>query len=358
MKSLNVAVAGVGALGRHHARILAGLDGVDLVAVADRDPAAAAQLAEAHGCKAVADIGEVLGEIDAVSVATPTASHPAVAGACLAAGKHVLVEKPLCADVASAEKLATQAATAGLTLAVGHVERFNPAYEEVAARCRGANGTGPRYARFERVSPFAFRSVDVGAVHDLMIHDLELARHLFGGAEVTGVQALGTSILTDREDAATARLRFAGGAVADLTVNRVNPTAARTVQAFGPGGVVAADLTTRRVLHYTPTAELTDGPPVLDALEDPAADRAALRDSVFGRWIHAEEVPVSPADALTAELSDWASCCRTGATPRVSGETAVAALELAEWVLEEIAAGAVRPFAAPPQLERPLRKAA
>jgi len=346
MPTLNVAVAGVGALGRHHARILAGLDGVKLVAVADRDLAAAGKIAGDYGCRAVADIREALDDVDAVSVATPTFTHADVAGSCLAAGKHVLVEKPLSSDVREAEQMALKAKVAGLVLAVGHVERFNPAFEEVVARC-----PSPRYARFERVSPFAFRSVDVGVVHDLMIHDLELARHLFGGAEVTAVQALGTSILTDKEDAATARLTFEGGGVADLTVNRVNPTAARTVQAFGAGGVVAADLTTRRVLHYSATPELTHGPPVLSALDDPTADRAALRDSVFGRWIKTDEVPVSGRDALTAELSDWTSCCRSGGVPRVDGATAVAALELAEWVLEEIAAGAKQAVA-------PLRKAA
>ena len=351
MTNLNVAVAGVGALGRHHARILAGMDGVTLVAVADRDLTAAGKAAADHGCRAVGDVREVLSEVDAVSVVTPTFTHREVADVCLAAGKHLLIEKPLSSSVEEAEGVAARAATAGVTLAVGHVERFNPAYEEVAARC-----SRPRYARFERVSPFAFRSVDVGAVHDLMIHDLELALHLFGGptaggTRVTAVQALGSPILTDREDAATARVTFEGGGVADLTVNRVNPTAARTVQAFGPSGVVAADLTTRRVLHYTATAALTHGPPVLAALEDPKADRAALRDSVFGRWVHSEEVPVSGRDALTAELSDWVSCCRTGSTPRVDGPAAVAALELADWVLEEIAASSHRAAA-------PRRKAA
>ncbi|MFH5802478.1 Gfo/Idh/MocA family protein [Alienimonas sp. DA493] len=346
MSSLNVAVAGVGALGRHHARILAGLDGVNLVAVADRDQAAAGKIASDYGCRAVADVREALDEVDAVSVATPTFTHADVAGACLQAGKHVLVEKPLSSDVREAEQIALQAKNAGVVLAVGHVERFNPAFEEVVARC-----PRPRYARFERVSPFAFRSVDVGAVHDLMIHDLELARHLFGEEEVVSVQALGTPILTEMEDAATARLTFESGGVADLTVNRVNPTAARTVQAFGEDGVVTADLTTRQVLHYSATAALTHGPPVLSALDDPAADRAALRDSVFGRWIKTEEAPVSSRDALTAELSDWMSCCRSGGTPRVDGDAAVAALELAEWVLEEIAASAKRAAA-------PVRKAA
>ena len=346
MHTLNVAVAGVGALGRHHARILAGLDGVNLVAVADRDADAASKIADEYGCEAVADIAECLSDIDAVSVATPTFTHREVADRCVAAGKHLLVEKPLSSSVTEAEGIAARAAGAGVTLAVGHVERFNPAYEEVAARCRN-----PRYARFERVSPFSFRSVDVGVVHDLMIHDLELATHLFGGAEVTGVQAMGSPILTDREDAATARLTFRGGGVADLTVNRVNPTAARTVQAFGAGGCVTADLTARRVLHYSATPELLAGPPVLDALKESDADRGELRDSVFGRWVRCEEVPVSSADALTAELADWAACCRTGATPRVDGRTAAAALELADWVLEEIAAGAAKQVA-------PLRVAA
>ena len=342
MSTLNVAVAGVGALGRHHARILAGLEGVNLVAVADRDLAAAGAVAEANGCRAVGDVSEALAEVDAVSIATPTFIHAAVADACFAAGKHVLVEKPLSSDVREAERMTAAAAAAGVVLAVGHVERFNPAFEEVAARCGR-----PRYARFERVSPFAFRSVDVGVVHDLMIHDLELARCLFGGAEVVSVQALGTPILTDREDAATARLTFEGGGLADLTVNRVNPTAARTVQAFGADGAITADLTTRRVTHYTAAPALTHGPPVLDSLNDPAADRAALRDSVFGRWVNTEEVPVSGRDALTAELSDWTSCCRTGGTPRVDGATAVAALELAEWVLEEIADSSRRASAPP-----------
>ena len=333
MSPLRVAVAGVGALGRHHARILAGMDGVELVAVADPDAAAAQRLAADHGTRAVPDVRDVLDEVDAVSVAVPTFLHPEVAGHCLRAGKDVLVEKPLASDVTEARVLAAAARRGGRVLAVGHVERFNPAFEAVAAHCES-----PRYIRTERFSPFAFRSTDIGAVHDLMIHDIELALAL-ADDDVADVTAFGSPILTDREDCATARLTFAGGCTADLTVNRVHPAARRTISAFGANGAVTADLTTRAVMHYTATNELKVGPAPLAALGLPGADRNALRDSVFGRWIGVTEVKVSDADALTAELADFVDCCRTGAAARVDGPAAVRALEVAEWVVEEIATG-------------------
>jgi len=327
---MKMGVVGVGALGRHHARILAGMPGVELVAVADPSAEQARRIAEQHGCEWTTEFRDLLERVEAVSVAAPTFAHREVGAACLSAGLPPLIEKPLASNVADARALVELAEKKRLPLAVGHVERFNPAYQtlkELAGR--------PRYIRTERVSPFAFRSTDIGVVHDLMIHDLDLVLDLTG-CRVARVEAFGVSILGRHEDAANARLTFENGCVAELVVNRVNPFAKRSVQAWGEAGCVTADLTSRKVTRFAPSARLRGGDSPLDrAARGEAVDQ--LKAELFGKDLVVEEPTVSDADALTAELSNFVDCCRTGRTPRVSGADALAALAAADRVLSSIA---------------------
>ncbi|MBW3540497.1 MAG: Gfo/Idh/MocA family oxidoreductase [Planctomycetes bacterium] len=223
MSSIRVGVVGVGALGRHHARILAGLEGVELVAVADSREDVGRRVAADCGTRWVSDYRELIGEIDACSIAVPTRAHFAVAAEFLRRGVPAMVEKPLAADLEEAQWLVRLAEGTGSVLQVGHVERFNPAFETAAALC----GT-PKYIRAERVSPYAFRSTDIGAVHDLMIHDLDLILSLVE-SPLERVEAFGISVLGGHEDCAQARLVFADGCIADVTANRVCPSAKRTM---------------------------------------------------------------------------------------------------------------------------------
>lgn len=357
---MKVAVIGVGALGRHHARILAAMDGVELVAVADANSAQARAIAEQHGCSWTTDFRELLDKVEAVSIAAPTFAHREVGSACLHAGLPVLIEKPLASNVSDARSLVELAERKRLPLAVGHVERFNPTYQitkDVSPRAR--------YIRTERVSPFAFRSTDIGVVHDLMIHDLDLVLDLTG-SRVARVEAFGVSILGRHEDAANARLVFENGCIADLVVNRVNPFAKRTMQVWSETGCVNADLTARNVNRFAPSEALQAGDSPLDRASHPGADIDELKTNLFGRDLKLETYAVSSADALTAELSDFINACRSGRTPRVSGSDALAALVAADRVLACIdrhqwdgtASGLTGPLAWCPGTPEPLRKAA
>lgn len=357
---MKVAVVGVGALGRHHARILASLDDVELVAVADPNGVQARAIAEQHGCDWTTDFRELLDRVDAVSIAVPTFAHREVGAACLHAGLPVLIEKPLAATVSDARSLVELAERKKLPLAVGHVERFNPTYQRVKAEAGR-----PRYIRTERVSPFAFRSTDIGVVHDLMIHDLDLVLDLTG-SRVARVEAFGVSILGRHEDAANARLTFENGCVADLVVNRVNPFAQRTLQVWSETSCINADLTTRKIVQFAPSDRLRNGDSPLDRAGRPGANIDSLKANLFGQDLNVDEVEVSADDALTAELSNFVNCVRTGEAPRVGGPEALAALAAADRILSCIsrhqwdghANGLVGPLAwcAPPAV--PLRKAA
>lgn len=331
MDAMKVAVIGVGALGRHHARILASLDGVELVGVADANMAQARQIAEQHQCVAVSNYRELLPLVEAVSIAAPTFLHHEIATDCLEMGLPILVEKPLANTIEAARELVEHAEATGRVLAVGHVERFNPAYQmvkEIAGR--------PRYIRTERVSPFAFRSMDIGVVHDLMIHDLDLVLDLTG-SRVARVEAFGASLLGRQEDVATARLSFENGCIADLVVNRVNPFPSRTIQVWSETGCTSADLTSRQVSRISPSRELRLGNGPLARLAHPGARIEEMKQEMFGRDFVMEQLEVSDADALTAELSNFIECCRTERTPRVDGSAALAALAVADRVLNCIA---------------------
>ncbi|MEM7811379.1 MAG: Gfo/Idh/MocA family oxidoreductase [Planctomycetota bacterium] len=328
---LKVAVIGVGALGRHHARILGTLTDVELVAVVDADAAQARKIAATIPCGWTTDYRELLGRIDAAVIATPTFLHRPIGTDLLEAGVPLLVEKPLAASLADATALTDLAAARGLTLQVGHVERFNPAYEAVKASVED-----PKYVRTERFSPFAFRSTDIGVVHDLMIHDLDLLLDLVGPtAEVTSVDAFGVSVLGGHEDTAQARIKFDSGCVADVVVNRVNPEPRRAIQVWSEHGCVSADLTSREVTTLgAPSGE----PSPLELAGRPGADIAALKETIFGEYIGRETVQADAVDQLTAELKEFVDCVTTGAMPRCGGWEAKRSLGLADAVMASIEA--------------------
>src|SRR5215204_7755098 len=245
MRTLRTAVVGVGHLGRQHARIHAALAAEgksEFVAACDRVEETARAVAGERTVRWTADWQTLVGEVDAVSLATPTESHAEIACALLEAGVHVLVEKPISRTLEEADRMIEAAARGGATLMVGHLERFNPALVALKPHVRQ-----PVYFEIHRVGQFTMRSLDIDVVLDLMIHDLDIVLWLVGhDVEVTDVRGVGLPVLTNRVDAANARIEFATGAVANITASRVGTEKIRKMRFFQPHDYVAVDYTTKR----------------------------------------------------------------------------------------------------------------
>jgi predicted dehydrogenase len=330
-RGLRTAVVGVGAFGRHHARIYSGLPGVELVAVADRDPEAALSAAGRHGCAAVADARDLPGGLDAVSVAVPTVDHAAVAVPLLRRGISCLVEKPFAASLPEAEAMLAAAREGNATLAVGHVERFNP-----ALRALDREPLVPRFLEVTRIAPFSSRSADVGVVLDLMIHDLDLVLHL-AGSEPVRVDAVGVPVLTAHEDIANARIEFADGCVANVTANRVATRVERKLRMFSRDACMVLDFALRKGWTYRKSPD-----PTLErlmSLKAGARDLADLKDVVFGDLLRVEPVAITGEEPLQAEIASFVDAVRGGTRPVVSGEDGFRALRLALQVVARIREG-------------------
>ncbi|MCI0701168.1 MAG: Gfo/Idh/MocA family oxidoreductase [Planctomycetia bacterium] len=326
MTRLRMAVIGVGHLGQHHARILSGLPEVELVGVVDSNPEQARIIATKLNTPPYEHFEPLLGQVDAVSVVTPTIHHHAVASAFLRAGVPVLVEKPICRTVAEADELIALAASANVALQVGHIERFNPAFEELAKR-----PIRPKFVEAERHGPFTGRSVDIGAVLDLMIHDLDLLLALVGGP-VTRVAAVGASVFGGHEDMVNARLEFANGCVAHVTASRITRHPKRRLRVWAPEGYAGIDFVTRKLTLVQQSEEVRQFGLRVDEMD--AETKARLKDEVFGRYLQVLNLDSDRKfDQLTAELKHFIHCVRTGEKPRVSGTDGRDALELAERVL-------------------------
>jgi predicted dehydrogenase len=327
---LRVGVVGVGHLGRHHARILASLPGAELVGVVDAREEQARAIAEPLGVPAFTDHQELLSRVDAVSVAVPTVHHRAVAGSFLERGIPTLVEKPLASSLFEAEELVRLARETGTTLQVGHIERFNPAFVALAN-----SELTPKYIEADRLGLFTFRSTDIGVVHDLMIHDLDLLLSLVP-APVRSVSAVGVSLFGDREDVASARIEFEDGTVAALTASRASFQATRKMRVWSTQGYASLDFATREATFIRPSESFRRGgidPTGLD-LSKPSA----VKDHIFGEMLKVETVPppADSSDQLTAELADFLRVVRRESTPRVPGIDALRAMRVADQVVRAL----------------------
>lgn len=326
MTRLRLAVIGVGHLGQHHARILSTMPDVDLVGVVDSNPDQAATVARRLKCRAYENYDSLLDLVDAVSVVTPTSFHHPVAAAFLTRGVPVLVEKPICRTVFEADDLIRIAAESSIPLQVGHIERFNPAFEELIRR-----PIRPKFVEAERHGPFTGRSVDIGAVLDLMIHDLDLLLALVG-SPVSEVHAVGASVFGGHEDMVNARLVFESGCVAHITASRIAARPKRRLRIWAPEGYAGIDFVTRKLTLVQQSDELRRHGLRLDP-----ASRARLKDEVFGRYLEIRSVDGDRKwDQLTNELRHFVECVRTGNRPRVTGEDGREALALAERILTSV----------------------
>jgi predicted dehydrogenase len=307
MSDVRVGVVGVGHLGRHHARLLAGAAGARLVAVSDLSEERAQAAASTTGATAFTDYRAVIGQVDAVSIAVPTVDHVTVAREFLEAGIHVLVEKPMTTTLAEADALIALADRVGRVLAVGHTERFNPA---VAAAIPLV--THPRFIEVHRLSGFPERSLDIDVVFDVMIHDLDIILAI-DPSEVVSVEAVGVPVLSPKVDIANARLKLASGCTVNLTASRISRDKVRKVRFFQPHMYVSVDYGDQEldVWRIVPQPE---GRPKIEG----------------------GPVPVEKGEPLGRELQDFVDAVRTGRAPRVTGRDGYRALQLATRVAEAI----------------------
>lgn len=309
MSKLRTAVVGVGYLGRFHAQKHRALDGVELVAVCDPDAERRSAVAAEVGTNAVADHRELLGYVDAVTIAATTAEHFALARFFLEHGVHVLVEKPMTRTSAEAAILTRLADERNLKLQVGHVERFNPAL--IAAR---ETLTTVRFIECHRLAPFKGRGADVNVILDVMIHDLDVILSLVDSKPVNA-SAVGIPVLMDDIDIANARIEFANGAIANVTASRVSTTPQRRFRVFQPNQYVSIDFGNGEVRRVTKEGEWREG-------------ATALREETWN---------LEKGDALLAETRAFAEAIVADKPCVVSGADGVAALELAEMIGADIA---------------------
>ncbi len=301
---------------------------VEFAGVFDVNPEAARLHASKHGVRAFASVAEVAAAADAVSIVTPTVTHFAIASELIGQGRHVLVEKPMTDNAADATALVELARARGCILQVGHIERFNPVFSYLD-RVAGT----PRFIEAQRLSPFPARSTDIGVVLDLMIHDLDIVL-AFVKSPVAAVEAVGLPVLSQSEDIANARIRFANGCIANLTASRVSAERCRKIRVFC-GGASPCYIT----LNYQAQEGFIyrvarDG----EAGGEAAGLEAGLVSAFGGRRILREPVPVAKEEPLKLELRHFVECVREGRQPLVDGEAAKRALELAFEITRQVRA--------------------
>ncbi len=328
---LRTAVIGVGHLGKFHARIYKENPRSELACVVDTSPARAQELARELGCAALESPDQLPGDIDAVSIAVPTVHHARVAIPLLERGIPCLVEKPLAASSAEARAILEAARRGGAQLSVGHVERFQPGLRKVREM-----RLAPRFIECHRLAPFSFRSMDVGVVHDLMIHDLDLVLDLVDD-EVESIDAAGGAILTDHEDVASVRLVFRKGARANVTASRASMTPMRRFRMFSSENYVSLDFTKNYGIVIQKGPEWESGREALRTT-DPAL-LATRKDWLQEKVLRIQELELGQMDRpLQAELDSFLACVAEGRAPEVSGEDGARALELADRIAAAIRA--------------------
>ncbi len=305
-KKIRVAVVGVGDFGRNHVRVYRELENAELVGVVDLDRERAERIAQEFSTAALVGIESLAGRVDAVSLVVPTLEHGRIGCQLLEMGFDVLVEKPIAASLAEADKLISAASRRGRVLQVGHLERFNPGLEAVLPVVKR-----PLYFEVHRLGVFTSRSLDIDVVYDVMIHDLDILLSL-ADAPVEEIKAVGIPVLTDKVDIAQARLTFASGAVANVTASRVSTERVRKLRFFQQHEYISVDFTRQDALRIR----------VGEPGPEPKFDFSTLT--------------AVRQEPLRGELSAFLESVRSRATPRVDGAAGRRALELADQVMAGI----------------------
>ncbi|HEX2221687.1 MAG TPA: Gfo/Idh/MocA family oxidoreductase [Candidatus Limnocylindria bacterium] len=333
-RRLRAGVVGAGMMGRNHVRVYDELlPDVDLVAVADPDPGALERATDGRPARGYRHAERMLAEeaLDLVSIVAPTSLHRVTALAALAAGAHVLVEKPIAADRGEAEEMIAAARDAGRLLTVGHIERFNPAVREL--RRRLAEGElGRLFAlKATRLGPFPARIRDVGVVVDLATHDIDIARYLLGCDPVRLFAETERRIHTDHEDLFVGTLKFENGVLALLDINWLTPTKHRTLSVTGERGMFTVDYLRQDLVFFA-------NPAAVEVFDDGAAEAGAPRVAAVSEG-EMRRLPVARAEPLAVELAEFAGAARAGGRPPVDPHDALVALLLATKMVESAERG-------------------
>ena len=328
MNPLRVAVIGAGHLGKIHARLLPQIPNVELIAVAEPSPMAQKQILEQHDVQVVSDFRKLIDQIDAAVVATPTKHHHAITMELLQNSIHTLVEKPLTDSPADAFELAQTAEQNNCILSVGHVEQFNPAIRKATEIV----GTA-KFVQASRMSGYTYRSIDIGVVHDLMIHDIDLVNTMFAG-ELVDCRAAGFSIFGGHEDMAQARLQFSCGGIANLTASRASFTPLRELQIFGTSGFAGVNLVTGTIQSIEVPSWVSQRQ--FDFLNATPQQQAFVKEQLFSEILPQQEVAVESANAILEEQKNWVDAIHCQTPLRNTGANGAVAVEIAERVLEQI----------------------
>jgi predicted dehydrogenase len=332
---VRVAVIGTGSLGQHHARIyaeMAAAGTVQFAGVCDVNAAAAQTFADKYNTRAFASIEEAAEASDALNIVTPTTTHFDIAKALIQRGKHLLIEKPMTDNMEQAAELVRLAHERHCLVQVGHIERFNPVFHYLESVA-----TEPRFIEAHRLSPHPGRNADVGVVLDLMIHDLDIVLALVK-SPVASVEAVGTAVLSQSEDIANARLKFANGCIANLTASRVSEERMRKIGVFSGGkqpSYISLDYREQKGFIYRLAH---DDEPESSLLEKLVHSEDAIVSQFAGKKVVREPVPITREEPLKLELKHFVDCVRDQQNPLVDGAAAMRALDLAFEITRQVAA--------------------
>lgn len=328
-KPLRVAVLGVGRMGQHHARVYSQIPGCQLVAICDANQANAQMVADKYKCQAFTDVNALVNaglKLDAATIATPTIHHWPLAKILLSADIDVMIEKPLAPNIEEAGAIVDLAKKHGRVVQVGHTERFNPAF-----RALKKYQLNPQFVEVHRISPMTFRSIDVGAVLDLMIHDIDIVQHLVG-CPVTDVVAVGVSVVTRFEDICNARLTFANGCIANLTASRLALKTERKMRLFSPNAYVSVDYQKKSGAVIQRTANEEQLEKVRQQVS--SGQIADLSQLNYADLVRYEELQVTEVEPLRAEQDSFLAAVRTRGTPEVTGEDGYKAVDIAARIVK------------------------
>jgi predicted dehydrogenase len=325
-----IAVIGAGHLGKIHLRRLKATNACEIVAMAEPMAEVRQAIESEFGVATVEDYRQLLGRVDAVIIATPTANHLESALWCLENGIHCFVEKPLVRSARHADLLIHVARRRNLVLQVGHVERFSPTWQAAQSVIQT-----PYYVEATRTSGYTGRSTDIGVVFDLMIHDLDLILNCID-SNVVQISATGRAVLGHCEDVAEARLEFENGAIACVKASRISRSPQRKMSIESDFQLVELDFAAGTVDCIRTCQELVDGTTSAETLAPEA--RRAVQGELFSRWLPHESVPVASGNAIDAEHADFLHAIKHSVAPKVSGDDARKAISVAERILDTIAA--------------------
>lgn len=328
---LRAAVIGAGHMGKHHARIYSEFPETRLAAVVDLDRSRAESLTGKHGGDACANLEEVIGRIDLATVAVPTVHHAAVAKPLIEAGIPILIEKPLAQDSETARQILEWADKHGTIVQVGHSERFNP-----VVRAMQRMEVKPRFIETHRISPFAFRSADIGVVFDMMIHDIDIILHLVKDRDWR-VHAVGVNVLGPYEDIANARIAFANGSVVNMTASRLATKTERKIRVFSPDAYLSLDYHRKSGIAIKKDANLD----LIGMLKDKNLDDLSQWQGLdFTGMVKIEPLIVDDVEPLRAEIEAFTQAVRTKTASPIPPQDGLAAVQLAEDIVSALKSNA------------------